>query len=195
MNGIHDLGGMQGFGPVDAEPEATEPVFHLEWEKAVAGMMRALQHHNLWSLDRFRRMIETQRPVDYLRHSYYENWFAALERLVAESGVLEDPPSRRTHWSPAFSASTSPRYQAGDLVRAVNRHPAAHTRSPRYVRGRCGVIIRHCGAEPLPELAAENRCVPQHVYCVRFEAAELWGTSARDAIYLDLWEEYLEPVS
>lgn len=57
------------------------------------------------------------------------------------------------------------------------------------------MIIRHCAVEPLPELAAENLCVPQHVYCVRFEAAELWGTAGRDALYVELWEQYLEPVS
>ena len=62
MNGVHDLGGMQGFGPIQAEPEATEPVFHAEWEKTVWGLMVTLLRKRLWSLDRFRRMIETQRP-------------------------------------------------------------------------------------------------------------------------------------
>jgi nitrile hydratase len=195
MNGVHDLGGMQGFGPVEAEPEATEPVFHAEWEKAVSGMVSALGFRRFWSLDRFRRMIETQRPVDYLQHSYYENWFAALERLIADFGLLDESACATEEWKPVFASSAVPRYQAGDHVRAANRHPTAHTRSPRYARGRRGVIVRHCGAEPLPELAAENICAPQHVYCVRFEAAELWGTATRDAVYLELWEEYLEPLS
>ena len=195
MNGVHDLGGMQGFGPVEAEPETTEPVFHAEWEKTVSGMVSVLGRKGLWSLDRFRRMIETQRPVDYLQHSYYENWFAALERLIADFGLLDESAPATEEWNPLFASSEVPRYQAGDHVRAVNRHPVAHTRSPRYARGRRGVIVRHCGAEPLPELAAENICAAQHVYCVRFEAAELWGTATRDAVYLELWEEYLEPVS
>ena len=195
MNGIHDLGGMHGFGPIDAEPETTEPVFHEEWEKSVSGMMNALLRLRIFSLDRFRRMIETQHPIDYLRHSYYENWFAALERLVSESGVLESPSPRAPVWWPSFESTSTPRFLAGDVVRAVNRHPEAHTRSPRYVRGRRGVIVSHCGAEPLPELAAENECIPQNLYCVRFEAAELWGTTARDAVYLELWEDYLEPAA
>lgn len=195
MNGVHDLGGMQGFGPIQAEPEATEPVFHAEWERTVWGLMLALLHKRLWSLDRFRRMIETQRPVDYLQHSYYENWLAALERLVVDAGLLDESAPVAEAWTPVYTSSALPRYQTGDRVRAVNRHPVAHTRSPRYARGRHGVIIRHCAVEPLPELAAENICAPQHVYCVRFEAAELWGTAARDALYLELWEQYLEPVS
>ncbi len=195
MNGIHDLGGMQGFGPIEAEPEATEPVYHAEWEKTVAGLMAALGRKQLWSLDRFRRMIELQAPIDYLRHSYYENWFASLDRLVTESGLLDESGPPGKEWTPVFSSSAAPRYKAGDQVRAANRHPAAHTRSPRYTRGHRGMIIRHCGAEPLPELAAENQCAPQHLYCVRFEAAELWGSATRDAVYLELWEDYLEPLS
>jgi hypothetical protein len=195
VNGVHDLGGMQGFGPIEAEPEATEPVFHAEWEKTVSGMVFALGRKRLWSVDRFRRMIETQRPIDYLQHSYYENWFAALDRLVADVGLLDEPAPGAEEWTPVFSSGEVPRYHAGDRVRAVNRHPVAHTRSPRYARGRRGVIVRHVGAEPLPELAAENVCTPQHVYCVRFEASELWGTAARDAVYLELWEEYLESAS
>jgi nitrile hydratase len=157
--------------------------------------MLALLRKRVWSVDRMRRMIERQRPVDYLQHSYYEKWLAALERLVVDAGLLDETAPVAEAWTPVYTSSALPRYQTGDRVRAVNRHPAAHTRSPRYARGRQGVIIRHCAVEPLPELAAENVCAPQHVYCVRFEAAELWGTPARDALYLELWEEYLEPVS
>jgi nitrile hydratase len=187
---------MQGFGPIQAEPEATEPVFHAEWERTVWGLNFALLGKHLWSIDQHRRMIETQRPVDYLQHSYYENWFAGIERLVVDTGLLnEAAPSAAEPWTPRYTSSALPRYQTGDRVRAVNRHPVAHTRSPRYVRGRRGVIVRHCAVEPLPELAAEQICEPQHVYCVRFEAAELWGTTTRDAVYLELWEQYLEPVS
>ena len=193
MNGIHDLGGMQGFGPVQAEPEATEPVFHAEWERTVWGLMLALARERLWSLDRFRKMIETQPPVEYLEHGYYENWLGALERLVVEAGVLDESVPVAAGWTPVYTSSAPPRYQAGDRVQAVNRHPVAHTRSPGYARGRRGVIIRHCGVEPQPELAAEMICAPEHVYCVRFEASELWGTATRDAVYLELAEEYMEP--
>lgn len=98
---------MQGFGPIEAEPEATEPVFHAEWERTVWGLMRALLNKRLWSLDRFRLMIETQRPVDYLQHSYYENWFAALERLVVDAGLLDESAAVAEAWTPVYTSSAS----------------------------------------------------------------------------------------
>lgn len=214
MNGIHDMGGMHGFGPIAAEPQEREPVFHAEWEKAVLALFNVLMTLRRFSLDRFRRMIETQPPGDYLRHSYYENWYSSISRLVVDSGLVSAeelaagralPPPHGTasspdvagQWAPEFVSAVAPRYASGDAVRAVNRHPEAHTREPRYVRGRTGVVVRHCGAEPLPELAAENVSAPGHLYSVRFEARDLWGPDAasRDAVYLELWEDYLEPAS
>jgi nitrile hydratase subunit beta len=108
VNGIHDLGGMPGFGPIDAEPDTAEPVFHADWEKTVWGLMHALSRKGLWSYDRFRRTIETQRPLDYLRHSYYENWFAALERLVVEAGLLDESAPVAAEWTPVFYVGTLP---------------------------------------------------------------------------------------
>jgi nitrile hydratase len=87
------------------------------------------------------------------------------------------------------------RYQPDDAVRVANRHPAGHTRQPRYARGRVGRVVRPVGAEPLPEDAAQGICRIEHVYLVRFEAAELWGEEAGpNPVYLELWESYLEPV-
>ena len=214
MNGIHDMGGMHGFGPIVAEAQDREPVFHAEWEKTVLALFNVLMTLHRFSLDRFRRMIETQAPTDYLRHSYYENWYASISRLVVDSGLVSVaelaagralPPPDGTasspdvtgQWAPEFASAATPRFASGDAVRAVNRHPEAHTREPRYVRGRTGVIVGHCGAEPLPERAAENVSAPGHLYSVRFEARELWGpdSTGRDAVYLELWEDYLEPAS
>jgi nitrile hydratase subunit beta len=219
VNGIHDLGGMHGFGPIVAEPQDTEPVFHAEWEKSVLALFNVMMPLGRFSLDRFRRMIETQPPLDYLRHSYYENWLASISRLAVDSGLVgaaelagaataittgtavagAPPPAAgwKGTWSPVFASDATPRYAPGDRVRARTRSPEAHTREPRYVRGHVGIVVRHAGAEPLPELAAENVCVPEHLYCVRFEASELWGPDAtsRDALYIELWETYLEPAS
>jgi nitrile hydratase len=213
MNGVHDMGGMHGFGPIVAEPEATEPSFHADWERTVLAVMYALDRHGLWSVDRFRKTIESEPPTEYLGRSYYERWLAALETLLESHGVLTTAElaagrangpggegaragQATERWSPRYETTSAPRFQVGQRVRARNRNPSGHTRQPRYVRGREGTIVRHCGAEPLPEEAAELRCVAQHLYCVRFEAAELWGPDAagRDAVYLELWEEYLEPV-
>ena len=84
----------------------------------------------------------------------------------------------------------------GDRVRAVNRHPAGHTREPRYVRGRLGVIDEHYGAHVFPDRNAAGVKEGRHLYSVRFEASELWGegAAAGSAVYVDLWEDYLEPV-
>lgn len=210
MNGIHDLGGMTGFGPVDAEPERTEPNFHADWEPAVLSAMLGTLRLRRWSIDEFRATIERSAPIDYLRRSYYEKWLTALEELVVVHGLATAeevaagrvlgaaPTAAGTAWNPSFEApAVPPRFAEGDRVRAVNRHPARHTREPRYVRGRVGTVVRVAGAEPLPEEASVGVCTVEHLYLVRFEASELWGPDGgrRDAVYLELWDSYLEPAS
>ncbi len=221
MNGGHDLGGMHGFGPLDAEPEGREPVFHADWEKRVFALVRATGALGRWNSDKTRHARERQHPADYLRHSYYENWLAGLETQLRETGLVtaeelatgkaagladEDVRRRRltaeeaaasvARGAPAtMPADTAPRFGLGDRVRAVNRHPAGHTRQPRYVRGRAGVIHEYHGTHVFPDLSAEGVRVGRHLYTVRFEAAELWGESANgnSAVYVDLWQDYLEP--
>src|SRR5437867_7234046 len=201
MNGGHDLGGMHGFGPINAESEALEPVFHADWEKRVFGLSRAASALGQWNGDMSRYARERQHPVDYLRHSYYENWLAGLEKLLIErglatppeleSGKAEGPGDKETmkrilkagdvaevlaQGSPAaMEIGTPPRFKPGDRVRAINRHPEGHTREPRYVRGRMGVIHEHHGAHIFPDLSAEGVKEGRHLYSVRFESAELWG--------------------
>src|SRR5918994_5282921 len=86
MNGGHDLGGMHGLGPI--EPEADEPVFHHAWEKRVFALTLATGALGRWSIDMGRHARERQHPADYLRHSYYENWLAGLEKLLVERGLV-----------------------------------------------------------------------------------------------------------
>jgi nitrile hydratase len=221
MNGGHDLGGMHGLGPVDAEPERAEPVFHAEWERRVFALVRATSALGRWTGDMSRHARERQHPADYLRHSYYENWLAGLLKLLVEKGLLTpaelatgkaagpadeavrrcvlkpgDVPSIVTNGVPATMATdAAPRFGIGARVRALNRHPPGHTREPRYVRGRAGVIHAHHGTHVLPDLSAEGVRVGRHLYTVRFDAAELWGDSAdrNSTVYVDLWEDYLEP--
>lgn len=188
MNGIHDLGGMHGFGPIEPEPQGSEPLFHAAWERTVLGVALASFMSGQWSLDRFRKTIESEAPLDYLSRSYYERWLAALEELA------QLPSDRPAAWAAVFQTDDPPRFQPGDPVRVLNQHPAGHTRAPRYVRGRRGVVEYHCGAEPLPELAAEGICRPRNLYRVRFDATELWGDVARpsDIVHLELWDDHLE---
>ncbi len=94
------------------------------------------------------------------------------------------------------TVAVTAKFKPGDAVIARNMHPRGHTRIPRYARGRRGTIDRDHGVFVFPdsnaELAGET---PQHVYSVRFSARELWGDDAspHDAIYIDLWDDYLDP--
>ena len=214
------MGGMEGFGPVRTEPETEEPVFHAGWEGRVYGLNRALGFLGRWNIDMGRYARERQHPADYLRHSYYENWVAGIEKLLLESGLVTPEelgsgtastpvddsikarmlraeqvgtlPLRVSDY--ARQADAPPRFKAGERVRAVNRHPSGHTREPRYVRGHVGTVREHYGAQVFPDLSAEGVDVGRHLYSVRFEGRELWGDSAdaNSAVYLDLWEDYLE---
>jgi nitrile hydratase beta subunit len=221
MNSAHDLGGMHGLGPINPEPESEEPVFHTDWEQRVFGLTLAAGFLGKWNIDMSRYARERQHPVDYLRHTYYENWLAGLEKLLVEAELVspeelktgkaaepadesirqhvleaEDVAETIAKGSPvAMAISTPPRFKSGESVRAINRHPLGHTREPRYVRGRAGVIHEYHGAYVFPDHSAEGSKEGQHLYSVRFTAEALWGQSAcgRNAVYVDLWEDYLEP--
>lgn len=88
MNGVHDLGGLQGLGPVD--PETREPVFHAEWERRAFGVMLAVFAGGAYNVDEFRHAIERMAPADYLGTSYYEHWMHAMETLLVEKGVIKE---------------------------------------------------------------------------------------------------------
>jgi nitrile hydratase beta subunit len=217
MNGVHDMGGQHGMGPV--HHEKNEPVFHDQWEARVYALTRAMRAWRKWSLDSDRHAIEVMDPVDYLRMSYYERWLARLEAQVVRYGLVtkdELDTGKAAAGSekakPPFTVATSsgwmtrglptshdpavrPLFKAGQRVRARNMHPIGHTRLPRYARGKVGIITRDHGVYIFPDTSAhaqgEKR---QHVYSVRFPARELWGplASSRDSVCIDMWDDYLE---
>jgi nitrile hydratase beta subunit len=205
VNGAHDMGGMHGFGPVVVEED--EPIFHADWERTTASTLFGLLSTGWFAVDQLRRNIERQDPADYLAQSYYERWLVSLAAMVTEAGLVtedelssgrpdtEAPPLPDSSWSHIPAPPTdAPLFSLGDRVRARMRQPTAHTREPRYVRGRVGVVEHHYGGEPLPELAGEGIRREEHLYRVRFEARELWGAKAHthDSVYIDLVESYLE---
>ena len=213
MNGIHDLGGMHGFGRVDVEPD--EPVFHARWERRALGMVYQVVGFGWATLDAFRHGIERMDPVADLSVGYYGRWLAALERVLVERGVLapgdvEARSAGRPVAAPAAvpavpEAPTSgfvrevdrpPQFRPGDAVRARAVSPREHTRLPRYVAGRRGVVHRLQPPCVFPDTNAHGRGEnPQHLYNVRFAAAELWGDAAEPgtSVHIDLFEPYLEP--
>jgi nitrile hydratase subunit beta len=220
MNGVHDMGGMHGMGPIDHEQN--EPVFHEPWEGRVYAITRLLRSGGgRQNLDNSRFQIEQLPPAEYLRMSYYEKWFARLLNMVVNLGVVtreelesgnaapgspKATPATTAAAVPAMVArrnsarrdvAVAPRFKAGQNVRARNINPIGHTRLPRYARGKRGVVHLDHGVFVFPDTnAAFLGEKPQHVYSVRFTARELWGEQAspRDFIYLDMWDDYLDRV-
>lgn len=218
MNGIHDMGGMHGMGPI--RPEKNEPVFHEPWEARLFAINRAIGAWRKWNIDAGRHGLEQLPPADYLRLSYYERWLLRNLGLVVKHGLVTQeeldsgkpapgsekatPPltaadvpalaARRGSYERPNAVATA-RFEVGRHVRARKMNPVGHTRLPRYVRGREGVIARHHGIFVFPDTNAHFLGEqPQHLYSVRFNAQELWGAGAspRDSVYLDLWDSYLE---
>ena len=219
MNGVHDLGGMHGFGPV--EREENEPPFHDRWESAMRTINSSSLAHQVYNLDEFRHGIERMGAVRYLETSYYEHWLAGIQTLLIEKGVIDpaelDARTEQVHAHPEAlprTAASGPvtlpvprarhpfrrdaaapaRFSVGDTVQTRVMQPAGHTRLPRYARGKRGVVHRVHGGFIFPDTNAHGLGEdPQWVYSVRFPAAELWGDSAERgaAVYLDVWESYL----
>jgi nitrile hydratase subunit beta len=217
VNGVHDMGGMHGMGPV--LPERDEPVFHHRWEARAYALVRAMGAFGRWNIDASRHQRELIPAAELLRMSYYERWLAGLRELLLQHGFItaEELASGKAtpggaKGTPALPAANvqafiargspasresgcAPRFRAGQRVRARNLNPVGHTRLPRYVRGKSGTIGRVHGVFVFPDTNAHFRGEsPQHLYSVRFEARELWGeaAAATDAVYVDLWEDYLD---
>jgi nitrile hydratase subunit beta len=219
MNGIHDMGGMQDMGPIRHEKD--EPVFHEAWEGRVYAMTRALGAWGKWNIDASRHGIEVLPPADYLRMSYYEKWLAKNVELLVQRGLVTrkeietgKPAPGSQAASPALTAPAASataaqrgnfmrpeapakaRFKVGQRVRTRNMNPVHHTRLPRYARDKQGSIARNHGIFVFPDTNAQFLGEqPQHLYSVNFQARELWGgiAPARDSVYIDLWDSYLEP--
>jgi nitrile hydratase subunit beta len=206
MDGVHDIGGLQGFGAVERVP--AEPVFGEEWERrafaATMAVLGTLQSGGAV----FRHSIERMDPAHYLSSSYYEHWLTAASTLLVEAGVISQAELERRAGGPApvsnAARGTPPRvpgsrlegrFAVGDRVRVREWHPDGHTRAPRYVQGKRGVVARVDGPANLPDVEAHGGgLVSDPTYSIRFSAAELWGEGGGDGevIYVDLWEFYLE---
>jgi nitrile hydratase len=223
MNGVHDMGGMQGFGPV--RPEANEPLFHAPWERQALAMTVAMGACGQWNIDISRSARESLPPAQYLGSSYYAIWVAGLEKLMLQRGMVSatelktgraatpplagvrklDGPQTASALATG-SASTRdldvpPRFAVGQRVRARQMHPASHTRLPRYVRGHTGTIERIHGAHVFPDTRVSRPLPPfvdeaHWLYTVVFDGRDLWGSAASPGLLVsvDAWEPYLEAV-
>jgi hypothetical protein len=191
VDGVHDLGGMHGFGPVPIETD--EPLFHEPWEGRVWGMRATVMRST--TIDRFRYTIEQMPPAEYLAASYYERWLWAIEHLAAEQGILDsaDHPAPMPRPSPVTSTWAG-RFHEGDRVRVRNTVTNGHTRVPRYLRRHVGRVERVAFAWPNPGQSAATGTYgePELVYTVAFAAAELFGPAADHTITADLGDSDLE---
>ena len=221
MNGVHDMGGQQGFGPVLIEE--VEPLFHADWESRAMAMTVAMGASGQWNIDLSRSARESLPPDIYLSSSYYEIWVRALEKLMLErqmvtaaeleTGQMITPPVNvskvltRDSVDAALKAGSPTErpidqpalFKVGQKVRALNMHPQGHTRLPRYVRGHVGTIFSLHGGHVMPDQHTLRALPPFHVsvewlYTVVFEGPSLWGSDSDPTVEVtvDAWESYLE---
>ena len=204
MDGIHDLGGREGFTAPVVEPD--EPVFHHAWERRALGVTMASFLMGLSNGGQFRHAIERMGAEHYLGSRYYEHWVTGVATRLVETGTialadLEDragggfPLSKPVAaWGVRAPAISPHQFAVGDAVRVRDVITRGHTRCPAYVRGRSGTVVRVDLPTSLPDLEAhsdERRVEP--TYGVRFDSRELWGEDAEpSAVHVDLWQSYLE---
>jgi nitrile hydratase beta subunit len=207
MDGIHDLGGMSGFGPV--EIERGEPVFHERWQARAYGLnVLGIAVLRAYNVHEYRHAVERMDPRHYLAASYYERWFTGVASLMIEKGVLtreeleeraggavplSRPPTRVVPSS--TSTPDRARFAAGQSVVVRDIHPRGHTRVPRYVRGRRGVVVRVAPRFIYPDVAGHGMHAHREpTYHVEFQARDLWTDAAGsgETVVVDLWESYLE---
>ena len=218
MNGVHDMGGMHGFGPIDLS-DYGRAIFHAEWEARARALTELSLQAGLFNVDASRHGIELMDPAHYLRSNYFERWLTTtIHNLIAQGYLTAAELDARTELlarnpeatfpagppppepKPAAAEADEPapppsRFTVGDVVMTRNEHPPGHTRLPRYARGKRGVIQIVHEPEVLPDASAHGLGENLHpVYNVRFDGQELWGESAEPGltITLDLWESYLE---
>ena len=191
VDGVHDLGGMHGFGPVPIDD--SEPVFREPWEARVWAMSQTTMRRT--TIDRFRYLIEQMPPAAYLASPYYGRWLWAVERLAAEQGLLDGRSARPAEPRPSSSIPLwKGRFSPGQTVRVANRVTPGHCRVPRYLRREVGRVERVACAWPNASESASTGTYgePELVYTVVFSAGDLFGSTADHTLSADLSERDLE---
>ena len=219
MQGAHDLGGKHGLGFIKPEPENEEPVFHADWERKVFGLTMATGMLGKWNIDESRHARECQHPIDYLSHSYYENWLAGLTKLLIEKDLISDEELKANSVSPSatlhgelrvpspqdaekiltsggsslLESAKEQAFSIGDSGRVRKNHTTRHTRAPSYVQGSTGTIFKCSGCHVFPDTHAKGIEGGENLYTVCFIAESLWGTpTGNSEVLVALWEPYLE---
>ena len=202
MDGLHDLGGRQGFGPVVPQGH-TEP-FHNEAEIRIAAMWVRLVRHGVYNMDEYRHAIERMEPRHYMTASYYERTFTAVASLCVERGVFSagelsaaagfEVPLSRPSREGRIADAQLPEIQVGDRVRVKDNFVPGHIRMPAYIRGKEGVVVGVSPAYPYPDAHGHGlQSAWQRSFDVRFSSRHLWPDGAEDAeVQVGVFHSYLQ---
>jgi len=202
MDGIHDLGGKQGFGRVRHSPAA--PVFHAPWEKRANALYSLAVRLGIFNMDEYRHAIERMEPRHYMAASYYERTLTSLATLCVEKGlVTREELERRAGGVFPLALPSAPgrsnaalreRFKPGDRVRVRLDHVPGHARMPAYIRGKQGVVVSESPPYPFPDAHAHGvQATDEPTFDVRFTTAELWPDSADQAlVHVAVFQSYLE---
>ena len=205
MDGMHDLGGKQGFGKIRFKPKA--PTYHAPWEKRVNAMTGLAVKHGIINMDEYRHAIERMEPRHYLSASYYERSLTGLATLCVEKGVVTQEelerlaqgtfPLSRPSAAGRSNAPERERFRPGDRVRVKDDCVPGHIRMPGYIRGKVGVVVRETPAYPYPDAHAHGvEAHDEPTYDVRFRAEDLWPGGAEPAfVHVGVFQSYLKRVS
>ncbi len=217
MDSVHDLGGKQGFGPIDVDE--VEIPFHADWEGRMWAIAQCARSPD-WTIDWWRHVRELIDPVDYLSRPYFDSWaqthiaayidsgsFTLDEIIASQSASTPADPQASQGYEDILAAieeqahrfdreiDAQPAYQLGDKIFTRQLLPGHHTRLPAYARGKPGVIHAQHGAHVFADASAQGNEIAQHLYSVVFEAGDLWleASDRKDRVFIDLWESYLGP--
>jgi nitrile hydratase len=202
MDGMHDLGGKQGFGQVRHSPAAG--TYHAAWEKRVNAMVALAVKRGLINMDEYRHAIERMEPRHYLAASYYERSLTGLATLCVEKGVVtREELERHAHGVFPLSRPGAPgrtnapareRFRSGDRVRVKEEFVPGHIRMPGYIRGKTGIVVRETPAYPYPDAHAHGvKASDEPTYDVAFQAEDLWPNGADPAtVHAGVFQSYLE---
>lgn len=212
MDGPHDLGGKENFGPIDV----TAPDFRHDWERRAWGIIKTVDGPAI-PIDWFRFTVENLPPAAYLSIPYFEKWCLTEMALCIDAGVFTldealaggsgagggaavrsvdalEEAQRGLNRDFSADPGTAPRFAVGEAVVTAARPRPGHTRLPAYARAARGRVIAHHGGHLLADAGAEGRHVAEHLYTVEFACDALWPEAdGRDTVCLDLWESYLAP--
>ena len=204
MDGIHDLGGTQGFGPVRHSP--TAQAFHAAWEKRVNAMYSLAVKQGVFNMDEYRHAIERMEPRHYMSAGYYERTLTSLATLLVEKGVTTHAeltqlaqggfPLARPSQPGRSNLPQRQAFNLGETVTVRTDRVPGHHRLPAYVRGKTGVVVGVSPAYPFPDAHAHGiQADDEPTYDVRFSSADLWPQAADAAfVHVGVFESYLAHV-